>query len=277
MKIGRYRVRLHNHGFFRLDGGAMFGTVPKTLWERESPADDANRILLATRSLIVEDGERILLIDAGCGDKWSDKEQSIYAIEHVPYIPVPGVTDLLLTHLHFDHAGGVSRYSQNSHTVEPCYPLARHYVSQANYANAQAPNIRERGSYLAANADVLSQVELRLVEDGEEIWPGLTVHKADGHTVGLMWVKLTDDGTTIAFPADLIPTSNHLPIAYVMGYDICAERSMQEKQAFLTQAIAESWIVVFEHDPVVEAARLKWDERGRPVVTEVVEFSGPAG
>ena len=272
MKVGRYRVRVHNHGFFRLDGGAMFGTVPKTIWERETPADAANRIQLATRSLIVEDGERTLLIDAGCGDKWSEKSRSIYGIEEGPCRPVPDVTDLLLTHLHFDHAGGVSRRSATSQAVEPCYPSARHYVSAANYANAKAPNVRERGSYLAENVDVLTQVDLRMIEDWDELWPGLTVHRSDGHTHGLMWVKLTDGGSTVAFPADLIPTSKHLPIGYVMGYDICAERSMLEKQEFLTQAIAESWIVVFEHDPVIAAARLSLDERGRAVLAELVDL-----
>ena len=250
----------------------MFGTVPKTLWARETPADDSNRILLATRSLIVEDGERTLLIDTGCGDKWSEKNMAIYCLEEKPYEPVPGVTDILLTHLHFDHAGGLSRFSQKSQALEPCYLSARHYLSRANYSNAKTPNVRERVSYLKENIDVLTQVDLKLIEDGDEIWPGLTVHRADGHTHGLLWVKLTADGTTVAFPADLIPTTKHLRVAYVMGYDICAERSMQEKQAFLTRAIAESWIVVFAHDPVVGAARLSLDERGQPVVAELVEL-----
>jgi glyoxylase-like metal-dependent hydrolase (beta-lactamase superfamily II) len=248
----------------------MFGTVPKTLWARETQADGENRILLATRSLIVEDGERTLLIDTGYGDKWSEKNRAIYCFEEGPYRPVADITDVLLTHLHFDHAGGVSRFPTNSKSAEPCYPSVRHFVSAANYENAKAPNDRERGSYLTENIDGLTQVDLRLLQDGDEVWPGLTVHRADGHTHGLMWVKLTDGGTTVAFPADLIPTSKHLPIPWVMGYDICAEQSMQEKAAFLARSIAESWIVVFEHDPVVGAARLSFDERGRPVVAETI-------
>ncbi|MDR3688038.1 MAG: MBL fold metallo-hydrolase [Fimbriimonas sp.] len=273
MRVGRFQVRVHNHGFFRLDGGAMFGTVPKTLWARETPPDDDNRVLLATRSLIVEDGERTLLIDTGCGDKWSAKNRAIYGFDEGPHLPVPGVTDLLLTHLHFDHAGGLSRYADSSQSLEPCYPSATHYVSATNYENAKTPNVRERGSYLGENIDILERVKLHLIEDGDEVWPGLTVHRLDGHTHGLTWGKLTDGDATVAFPADLIPTSKHLPVPWVMGYDICAERSMQEKQEFLARAIEESWIVVFEHDPVVAAARLSLDERGRAVVEEPVDLS----
>ncbi len=271
MKVGRYEVSVHNHGFFRLDGGAMFGSVPKTLWAREAPPDEANRILLATRSLVIEHEGRKLIVDVGCGDKWSEKNRSIYCIEDKPYVPVAGVTDVLLTHLHFDHAGGVSRRANE--VLVPSYPNARHYVSAENLENAKAPNPRERGSYLVENTDVLSQVELSLIHDGAEIWPGLSVHRSDGHTHGLLWAKLSDGGITVVFPADLIPTSKHLPIPYVMGYDICAERSMMEKDTFLKQAVEESWIIVFEHDPVVDAGRVTFDERGRPSLIEPIQIS----
>lgn len=248
----------------------MFGSVPKTLWSKVAPADEFNRILLATRSLVVEDGERKLIVDLGCGDKWNDKLRSIYAIDEGPYVPVDGVTEVLLTHLHFDHAGGVATMTNDG--VVPSYSQARHYVGARNLENAKAPNVRERGSYLPDDVGILSQVDLTLLEDGDEVWPGLRVHQVDGHTVGLLWVELSDGGTTIVYPADLNPTSAHLPVPYAMGYDICAERCMMEKESFVRQAIDGSWIVVFEHDPTVPAARLAWDERGRPVVSEVVEF-----
>ena len=251
----------------------MFGSVPKALWARTAPPDDENRILLATRSLVVEDGARKLLVDVGCGDKWTEKSRSIFGIEERPYVPVIGVTDVLLTHLHFDHAGGISRFASGTN-IEPCYPTATHYVSEANYANAKAPNIRERASYLAENIDVLRKTNLVLTQPDQEIWPGLTVHRSDGHTRGLQWVKLTADGMTVAFPSDLVPTSQHLPIPYVMGYDLCAERSMMEKEAFLRQAIEESWIVVFEHDPVVQAGRLAFDANSKPYLAEELDLSG---
>lgn len=266
MQIGRYRISVHNHGFFRLDGGAMFGSVPKALWAREASPDDQNRILLATRSLIIEDGERKILVDVGCGDKWSEKNRAIFCIDEVAYTPVDGVTDVLLTHLHFDHAGGVSR--NGSGGLEPCYPNARHYVAAVNYENAQSPNVRERASYLAENVSILAQVNLTLTEDGQELWPGLTVHQANGHTHGLQWIKLSDGGLTVVYPADMCPTSKHLLVPFVMGYDMCAERAMEEKRVLLQQAVAESWIVVFEHDPVLAAGRVALDERGRPFVVE---------
>jgi glyoxylase-like metal-dependent hydrolase (beta-lactamase superfamily II) len=273
MNVGRYRVSVHNHGFFRLDGGAMFGSVPKALWAREAPADDENRILLATRSLLIEDGQRKILVDVGCGDKWTEKARAIFCIDDSSYIPVEGVTDVLLTHLHFDHAGGVSRFRPGTSEVEPSYPTARHFVSAENYENAKAPNVRERASYLAENVSVLSQTDLTLTEDGQEIWPGLTVHQADGHTRGLHWIKLSDGGITVVFPADLTPTSKHLPVPFVMGYDICAERAMEEKRQFLEAAVDGDWIIVFEHDPQIAAGRIVFDERGRPILKEVVDLS----
>lgn len=273
MEVGRYRVTVHNHGFFRLDGGAMFGSVPKALWARDAPPDESNRILLATRSLIIEDGGRKMIVDVGCGDKWSEKNRAIFCIEDTPYAPVPGVTDVLLTHLHFDHAGGVSRFAADGRSPEPCYPNARHFVSAANLENAQSPNVRERASYLAENVDVLASTELTLTQPEQGIWPGVTVHESNGHTHGLHWVKISDGGTTVVFPADLIPTSHHLPVPYVMGYDICAETSMNEKRDLVDRAVAENWVVVFEHDPIVGAARLGFDERKRIAVVESVNLS----
>ncbi len=273
MQVGRYRISTHNHGFFRLDGGAMFGSVPKPLWERGCVPDEANRILLATRSLIIECEDRKILVDVGCGDKWSEKNRAIFCIDESAREPVPDVTDVLLTHLHFDHAGGVSRFRAGTEVPEPSYPNARHFVARANLENARSPNIRERASYLPENVSVLDKVDLTLTEDGQELMPGLSLHRSDGHTLGLQWVKLTDGGVTIAFPADLIPTSHHLSIPFVMGYDICAERSMAEKSEFMKQAVGGSWVVVFEHDPAVAAGRLALDDRGRPFLAEEVQLA----
>ena len=181
-----------------------------------------------------------------------------------------GVTDVLLTHLHFDHAGGISRFGEKG--IEPCYPGAVHFVGRDNYENAKAPNVREKASYLPENVDAVAMVSHRFTEDGDEVWPGITVHQANGHTRGLQWVNVSDGGITIVFPADLIPTSKHLPLPFVMGYDICAERALAEKEAFTANAVAEGWIVVFEHDPVLGAAKVAFDDRGRAVVAEPVEL-----
>jgi glyoxylase-like metal-dependent hydrolase (beta-lactamase superfamily II) len=296
MKVGRFTISLHNHGFFRLDGGAMFGAVPRAIWAKGAAPDEENRILLATRSLIVEDGDRKMIIDLGCGDKWDEKSRSIFCIPDWPYVPVPGVTDVLLTHMHFDHAGGISREAANSErgarnvgsrgvrphppsgtspgagedSIEPCYPGARHFLPSANYENAKQPNAREKASYLPENVDALEMVELVLTEDGQEVCPGVRVHQSDGHTRGLQWVEVSDGDETIAFPADLFPTSKHLPLPYGMGYDMCAEKALLEKADFLRRAVEGRWIVVFEHDPEVGAARLEFDSRGRAVISELV-------
>ncbi len=290
MRLGPYTVTLHDHGPFRLDGGAMFGAVPRTIWERLCPPDERNRIPMATRSLVVEDGAGSkLLVDLGCGDKYSPKMREIFCIPDAPYLPVEGVTDVLLTHLHFDHCGGISRFEHESPSEEPSaanhesqianravpsYPRARHFVSRANLENAKNPNPRERASYLEENVGALESVETVLIrEDSQELpgWPGLRVHRSDGHTRGLLWVELSGGGASLAYPSDLCPTSHHLPPVYAMGYDMCAETSMRERQEFLERAIEGNWTVVFQHDPAVPAARLKWDDRGRPAVGERVE------
>lgn len=273
MKIGRYSVTVHNHGFFRLDGGAMFGSVPKTLWSRTNPADELNRITLATRSLVIECDGRKMLVDVGCGDKYNAKTREIFAIPDAAYVPVPGVTDVLLTHLHFDHAGGVSRFGDDADTIVPNYANAKHFVSKRNLENARNPHAREKASYLIENVAALQLVEGITIEPGEDIWPGISLNLFHGHTDGLGCVMISDGGETIAFPSDLIPTASHLPIPYVMGYDMCARTAMEEKAGFLQQAAAENWIVVFEHDPEIAAGRIRLDERGRPNLVEADSIS----
>lgn len=272
--FGHFTVSIHDHGFYRLDGGAMFGSVPRTIWSGLIPPDGDNRIRLATNSLMVETGERRFLVDVGCGDKWSDKLRAIYGVE--PVVPPPGaadVTDVILTHLHFDHAGGLSRRVGGSGPeVEPCYPGARVHLQEANLELGRAPGPRERASYLAENLAVLERTPPQLARGSTEIVPGLWVHRSDGHTRGLQWVEVRGGGTTIAYPSDLIPTSRHLPIPYVMGYDMHVELLLEEKTELLRRAVAGDWIVVFVHDPDVPAARIKVDARGHYAVREAVKL-----
>lgn len=188
--FGRFEVSVHNHGHYRLDGGAMFGTVPKALWSGLIPADEENRIRLATRSLLVRTDGRVFLVDVGCGGKWPEKLRRIYGIEPAPpaeagFDPA-SVTDIILTHLHFDHAGGISRNAPGAPgDVELCYPDARVHVQRDNHENARDPNLRERASYLKENVLVLDRARLELARGSREIVPGLWVHQADGHTRGL--------------------------------------------------------------------------------------------
>jgi glyoxylase-like metal-dependent hydrolase (beta-lactamase superfamily II) len=277
MTFGRFKISLVNHGFYRLDGGAMFGTVPKTIWSRLTPPDDDNCIRLATRSLVVEAGGRVFVTDLGCGEKWTDKYRAIYRIRNVPPaesgLDSGRVTDIVLSHLHFDHAGGISRYQRGRTTeVELAFPRARVHLQADNYETARNPNPRERASYLRENVEILERAALHLVRGSEEIYPGLWVHENNGHTRGQQWLEVRSDGDSVVFPADLVPTSLHLPLPYTMGYDMAAETLLEEKEDFLGRAVAGHWIVVFVHDPEVPAARIHLDEKGRFAIEEMLSF-----
>jgi len=275
LTFGRFNISVHNHGFFRLDGGAMFGAVPKNVWSRQIPVDEENCIRLATRSLIIDAGERKFMVDVGNGDKWPDKLRRIYGIQNFPHretgFDPEAITDIVLTHLHFDHAGGISRYKTGSSTeLELCFPRARVYLQAENYENAKNPNPRERASYLKENVDILERANLELTRGSQEIYPGIWVHQRNGHTRGQQWLEVKNGVESIVFPADMVPTSRHLPLPYSMGYDISTETLLREKEDFLDRAVIHHWIVVFEHDPDIPAARVKIDEKGHYALQEIV-------
>jgi glyoxylase-like metal-dependent hydrolase (beta-lactamase superfamily II) len=261
--FGRFSVEAINFGFFRLDGGAMFGSVPKNLWSKRIPADAENCIRLATRCLLIKDEGRTFLVDVGMGEKWADKQRQIFAIQNLnPQFDRESVTDIILTHLHFDHSGGISRAIDNSDELELCYPKARVYLQSANWKNALHPNLREKASYLPENVEPLKQADLVFVNGSTEIYPDLWVHQANGHTEGQQWIEIKDGDTSLIYPTDLIPTSHHLPVPFAMGYDICAKTVLEEKENLLSDALARDSIIVFEHDPDIAAGRIKKDERG---------------
>jgi glyoxylase-like metal-dependent hydrolase (beta-lactamase superfamily II) len=255
----------------------MFGVVPKNIWSRLIPPDDENCIRLATRSLLIDAGDRVFIADVGSGDKWSEKLRRIYAIQNISpdeagFDPA-SVTDIVLSHLHFDHAGGISRYRPGSQTdLELCYPGATVFLQADNYETARNPNPRERASYLEENVRILEQAHLRLTRGSEEICPDLWVHQNNGHTRGQQWLEVKNGVESIVFPSDLVPTSHHLPLASSMGYDISAETLLREKEDFLDRAVAGRWIVVFVHDPEIPAGRLKIDDKGRYGLGEQVVF-----
>lgn len=275
LSVAGYTISVYEPDRFRLDGGAMFGSVPKTLWSKKIAADEANRIQLTCRLMILRGHGRIVIVDLGMGRKWSDKERQIYAIEALDEQPIwercSDVTDVVLTHLHFDHCGGIARWTESGESV-PAFPRAATYVQRANLEAAKKPGVRERASYLANNVQPVEALNdrLHLCESDQEILPGITVHAVNGHTEGLQWIKVGEGRGAVVYPADLIPTAHHLGVPYVMGYDLCAKTSMEEKAKFLEQAIAEEWIVVFEHDAHTPAAILGRDERGNPIVKQVV-------
>lgn len=276
MKIGRYTVTPIQFASFRLDGGCMFGSVPKNLWSKGIPADSENCIPLVCRSLVLQDGSRTFLIDVGIGDKWSEKQRAIYGIDlnselQDGYKPTT-VTDVILTHLHFDHAGGIS-YRDTAGALRLRYPSATVHLQAANWQQAQNPTPKDRASYLAENIDPLKEAKLMLCNGVVEIAPDIVVHRVDGHTPGQQWIEIRGDAAPLFFATDLIPTSHHLPLAFHMGYDVCAETLLKEKLHFLERAVAENALVVFQHDAATEAARVGINERGQFGVREKVPLS----
>ena len=275
MRFGDFEVQSFLFGTFRLDGGAMFGPVPKNIWSKRIQADEENCIPMAARSLLIKRAGRTILVDTGCGDKWEEKRRRIFAIQNVPAADLPftpsEITDVILTHLHFDHAGGVTRWKQGS-TSEPelCYPQAEIHLQRENFENGKSPSIREQASYLPENVLPLQTAKLNLLDGSAEIAPNLWVHRIDGHTSGLQWVELRCDSKSILFPSDLFPTSHHLPIPFTMGYDICASTGMKERKGFLDYARERDAIVIFQHDPGLAAAKLNIPRQGHASAGEPI-------
>jgi glyoxylase-like metal-dependent hydrolase (beta-lactamase superfamily II) len=264
-------------GQVALDGGAMFGIVPKPLWERRIAADARNRIPLALRCLLAQAGDRLVLIDTGVGDKIDAKFADIYGVDHSRHtlqgslraagFDASDVTDVVLTHLHFDHCGGAT-VRQPDGTLGLAFPNAQVHVQRDHWTWATRDNKREQASFLAENLEPLEQSGHLVQHDGEgEILPGIRVRTADGHTRAQQIVLLDDADGTVAFPADLLPTHHHLAPAWTMGYDVLPMTSMDEKAALLADAIAGDWRVLFEHDVDMSWARIEQTERGPRAVS----------
>lgn len=264
-------------GHLKLDGGAMFGVVPKPLWTRTNPADSNNMIDIATRSLLIEDGDRLVLIDTGMGNKQSEKFFGYYDLwgdydldsslaQHG--FSRDDVTDVFMTHLHFDHCGGSIQWNKDKTGYEPAFKNAKFWSNADHWQWATAPNPRERASFLKENIlPIQESGQLHFVDVPQDNFDGKTdlgfdVIFVDGHTDKQMLPKIQYKGKTLVFAADLIPTAGHAPLVYVMGYDTRPLLTMQEKKRFLETAVDENWIIAFEHDAHNELATLKRTERG---------------
>lgn len=258
MQIGPYEIESIVLENFRLDGGAMFGAVPKTLWSKRIEPDELNRIPMVTRVLLIKSKSRVILVDTGCGDKWSEKLRGIYQIENICSLSELnlGVTDVILTHLHFDHGAGLVASSG-----ELTFPEATLHINASHYEHALSPGVREKASYLPENILPLKQASLNLTKDGDELFPGIKVYQSDGHTKGMQWLTIEDpeglNEDVLAYPSDLMPTRAHMDIPYVMGYDLNAELCMKEKTQFLSKAKEGGWSILFEHDSAVELETFK--------------------
>jgi methylmalonyl-CoA epimerase len=261
-------------GFFALDGGSMFGIVPKPLWAPKAPADDRNRITLAMRPLIVR-GARTLIIDAGIGDKEDAKFRDIYGLDRTRHLDhtlaeagltAQDIDIVLATHLHFDHAGGFTERDPSGR-VRARFPRAKYVVRRGEWEDATHPNDRNRASYLAHNYLPLADAGvLQLVDDDQTIMPGVKVRRTGGHTMHHQIVLLESRGSAAAFVADLIPTTAHLPNAWVMGYDLYPLDTLAVKHAFVQEAIDRDMLVFFEHDPSIAAGYIREENGKRRVV-----------
>ncbi len=286
--FGDWQVALIDAGGLSLDGGSMFGSVPRGLWQRLIEPDSEHRIPLAMRLLVLRqknDGRQVL-VDTGIGNKFDEKfaarfavEQPTQGVESLPIaralgtagLNVNDITDLVLTHLHFDHGGGASHRGESGE-LTPTFARATHYLQEANLSTARTPNARERASYLCENVDPLSDVRLQLLNGSEEIMPGLSVIRSDGHTDGMQVVRLEGGGRVLYFLADLAPTHHHVSIPFTMGYDLSARDIMAEKSALWPRALEEEAILVFEHDTQMAAAQLAY-ENGRYQIGARIEFA----
>lgn len=261
-----------NTGFFKLDGGAMFGVVPKTLWSRTNPADDNNLCTWAMRSLLAVDGNRVVLIDNGIGDKQDAKFFSHYYLHgddslqknlHRLGVNFTDISDMFLTHLHFDHCGGGVKYGSHGQ-YELTFPRATYWSNAEHWDWATKPNPREKASFLEENIlPMQDHGVLKFVNiEQKTLFEGFDFITLDGHTDKQMLPKLSYKGRTVVFMADLLPSVGHIPLPYVMGYDTRPLLTMQEKQLFLEEAAREGYVLFLEHDPVNECCTVKMTEKG---------------
>ena len=284
MKLGALQIDIVSGGRFRLDGGAMFGVVPKPLWERKFPADEANRVGLAANCLLVRGAGFTALIETGLGDKWNARERELYAIETRPTL-VEGlaargvapedVDAVVLSHLHFDHAGGATEIRDGA--CLPVFPKATLYVQEAELAHAREPHERDRASYRPENWEPYAEAgRLEAVSGEAEVRPGLTLLPLAGHSAGMQAIRIDSGRKTAFYFADALPTSAHIPIPWIMAYDLYPVELLATKKRLLDRAAAEGWLCVFEHDPDVPwgmvVDELSGKRRVHPVAADRAEF-----
>jgi glyoxylase-like metal-dependent hydrolase (beta-lactamase superfamily II) len=265
LKFGELELTSLSDGTFRLDGGAMFGSVPKVLWEKRAPADERNRIRLGLRPLLVR-GERTLLIDAGIGGKMDPKSIDIYGIDRThdldrsladAGVSRSDIDIVLATHLHFDHAGGFTARTPSGNIV-PAFPRARYVVRTSEWDDAAHPHERNRASYLKENFVPLADAGvLDLVAGDQAIMPGVRVVRTGGHTRHHQIVVIESGDDIAIFAADLIPTAAHIDEAWIMGYDLYPMDTLQFKRTFLREAIDREYLIFFEHDPDIAAGYIR--------------------
>jgi glyoxylase-like metal-dependent hydrolase (beta-lactamase superfamily II) len=263
MKLGELEFHILTDGTFRLDGGAMFGVIPRTMWERVAPPDERNRITLSMNSLLIRTAGKRILVETGAGDKWDEKRRQIYAFagrrlpkQLAAHGIEPEQIDIVVnTHLHFDHCGWNTRVVDGK--VVPTFPNARYVVQRGELEHAKRPTERDRASYLPDNFEpVAAAGQWELVEGDREIAPGVELLRAPGHTADMMCVRLSGGGQSAVLLADLVPTTAHLPLPWIMGFDLYPLTTLENKKKWLPELVQRGSVALFAHDVAVPAAHL---------------------
>lgn len=263
-------------GYFKLDGGAMFGVVPKSIWQRTNPADENNMCTWSMRLLLIENGKQLILIDCGIGDKQDEKFFSHYSLSNILSVEQAlnqkgftcnDITDVVLTHLHFDHCGGAINRKKSGEGYEPAFKNANYWSSQRHWEWATKPNAREKASFLKENIlPIQESGQLKFVERNGDftanVFPGIDMLFVDGHTDSMMIPHIHYKDKTIVYMADLLPSVGHIPLPYVMGYDTRPLITLDEKGKFLNKAVENNYVLYLEHDGVNECCTLKNTEKG---------------
>lgn len=271
--IGDFELTVLSDGGLVLDGGAMFGVVPKPMWEKRLPADALNRVALGTNTVVVRDGKHTVVIETGLGNKLSPKQVEIFqAKEQLPQafeaagIALDEVDVVINTHLHFDHCGwNTTRLTDGS--VAPTFPNARYYAHRGEVEHGRLQLERDGVSYMADNYEpLLANGQMTLLDGPGEILPGISVALYPGHTAQMMGVEIRSGGRTACYIGDLIPTSAHLDLTWGMGYDLDPLRVIEERKRFYARAVPEEWLVLFTHDASRPFGVVEMNERGRPVL-----------
>lgn len=266
MQFGEFEIYSISDGLFRLDGGAMFGVVPKVLWQRTNEPDESNRILLGLNCLLLKTKNDNILVDTGVGQNFDEKFAGMFCIKQdkddlhqglaAHGLSPADITKVVMTHLHFDHCGGNCKLDESGQEVA-VFQNAVYYIRQGEFEYANNPDPRSQGSYLKKNWQALEKSgQIELNKEDAEIIPGVSVELAAGHTRDHQIVKIRSENKTACFLADLVPTQSHLKTPYVMGYDLYPKTTMEVKAGVLKQAFEENWLLLFEHSPNVKAGYL---------------------
>ncbi len=278
MNIAGYEIFTVQTGYVSLDGGAMFGVVPKVLWEKSNPADEKNRIKLALRTLVIKNDSRTIIVDAGIGEKMNEKLSKIYNVDHSEIDLIKGlaekgiapedITDVIITHLHFDHVGGATYYADGE--LKLTFPNATYHVQGEQWYWANNPSEKDRASFMVENfKPILEAGRLHELDGPGELFPNIEVMVVYGHTHGMQMPKISDGEKTLLYCSDLMPTASHIPLPFIMAYDNNPLTTLEEKKRLLPQAVQGNWILVFEHDPYRPAGFVEHTDKGYKLKEEI--------